>query len=54
MQLNGREGSDESAERGRSLISTITLLWPPYGIGQAIIYFALWFLSFFFLAFFLA
>ena len=23
------------------------LLWPPYGIGQAIVFFALWFLSFY-------
>jgi len=36
MQPNGREGSDGSAQRGRSLISTITLLWPPYGIGHYI------------------
>jgi len=29
-------------------------LWPPYEIGQAIIFFAMWFLSIFYLSFFIS
>jgi len=37
------------------LASLLThLLWPPYVIGQAIIFFALWFLSIYLSIFFLA
>jgi len=38
MRPIGREGGDGSAQRGRSLISTIVFLWSPYVIGQTIIF----------------
>jgi len=43
MRPIGRERVDVSAQRGRSVITTIALLyvfllWSPYGIGQTIIF----------------
>ena len=34
MRLIGGKGGDGNAQQGRSLISTIALLWPPYVIGS--------------------
>ena len=53
MRPIGREGGDGSAQHGRSMISTIALLWSPYVIGQTIIFLpCLFFLSIYLHSFF--
>jgi len=50
----GKGDGTGSVQRGRSMLSTVALLWSPYGIGETIIFLpcGYFFLSFFFLFFF--